>query len=246
MDRLVYVAMSGAKQLMQAQTLVSHNLANANTHGFRADLARFQASPVEGAGYQSRVNAVATGAGFDNSAGALINTGRTLDVAIDGDGWLAVQSNDGTEAYTRAGAFSINGLGLLETRRGELVLGDNGPISIPPHTQLVVGGDGTLSVVPQGQGPETLAQIGRIKLVNPEQSLVQKRADGLVEMAGDAIADADASVKLISGFLESSNVNIAEAMVSMIELARQFEVEVKMMRVADENAARAADLVRLS
>lgn len=231
---------------MQAQTLVSHNLANANTHGFRADLARFQASPVEGAGYPSRVNTVATPAGFDHSSGALISTGRTLDLAVDGAGWIAVQGNDGAEAYTRAGALNINGLGLLETRRGELVLGDNGPIAVPPHTQLVVGGDGTLSVVPQGQGPETLAQVGRIKLVNPEVSSLEKRPDGLVQMAGGAVADPDAAVKLVSGFLESSNVNLAEAMVSMIELSRQFEVEVRMMRIADENATRAAELVQIA
>ncbi len=246
MDRLLYVAMTGAKQLLQAQTLVSHNLANANTHGFRADLARFQASPVEGAGYPSRVNVVATGLGFDHSQGALINTDRTLDVAVDGAGWIAVQADDGSEAYTRAGALNINGLGLLETRRGELVLGDNGPIAVPPYTQLVVGGDGTISIVPQGQGPETLAQVARIKLVNPEPATLQKRPDGLIQLSGAAVAEADAGVKLVSGFLESSNVNPAEAMVAMIELARQFEVEVKMMRIADENAARAADLARIT
>ena len=246
MDRLVYVAMSGAKQLMEAQTLVAHNLANANTHGFRADLARFQASPVEGAGYPSRINAVATGAGFDHSPATLIATGRVFDLAVDGTGWIAVQAADGTEAYSRAGAMNINGLGLLETRRGELVLGDNGPIAIPPHTELVVGGDGTVSIVPQGQGPQTLAQVGRIKLVNPDPALLEKRPDGLVRLADGGIADPDASVKLVSGFLESSNVNLAEAMVSMIELARQFEVEVRMMRLADENATRAANLVRIN
>jgi len=246
MDRLVYVAMSGAKQLMEAQTLVSHNLANANTHGFRADLARFQASPVEGAGYPSRVNAVATGAGFDHSAGTLIATGRVLDLAVDGPGWIAVQAADGSEAYSRAGALNINGLGLLETRRGELVLGDNGPIAVPPYVELLVGGDGTVSVVPQGQGPETLAQVARIKLVNPDPAVIEKRTDGLVQMAEGGVADPDAGVKVVSGFLESSNVNLAEAMVSMIELARLFEVEVRMMRLADENATRAAELVQIN
>ena len=157
-----------------------------------------------------------------------------------------IRPADGTEAYSRAGAMNINALGLLETRRGELVMGDNGPIAIPPHTELVVGGDGTVSIVPQGQGPQTLAQVGRLKLVNPDPSLLEKRPDGLVRLAEDAVADPDAAVKLVSGFLESSNVNLAEAMVSMIELARQFEVEVKMMRLADENATRAASLVQIN
>ena len=246
MDRLVYVAMSGAKQLMQAQSMLSHNLANANTHGFRADLANFAASPVEGPGYQSRVNTVATGGQFNNSQGAQIYTGQMLDIAVDGDGWFAVQTPEGGEAYSRAGSLQLNGLGQLETNRGDLVLGDSGPIAIPPHTNLVIGGDGTISVVPQGQGPQTLAQVGRFKLVNPDPALLQKRVDGLIEMADGEIAAADANVRVLPEYLESSNVNIAEAMVSMIELSRQFEVEIKMMRVADENAQRAAELARIA
>ena len=246
MDRLVYVAMTGAKQLMQAQTLVSHNLANANTHGFRADLARFEPSPVSGAGFPTRVNVTATAAGFDHASGVLINTGRDFDLAVDGSGWIAVQAAEGLEAYTRAGAFNVNALGLLETRRGELVLGDNGPLSVPAHVQVSVGTDGIVSIVPQGQGPETLAQVGRIKLVDPDPTLLEKRPDGLVRLADDAVAEPDASVKLVSGFLESSNVNIAEAMVSMIELARQFEIGVRMMRLADENATRAASLAQIA
>ena len=149
MDRLVYVAMTGAKQAMLAQGLVSNNLANANTRGFRADMARFSESPVPGPGMPTRVDTVATE--------------RPLDVAIDGDGWIAVQAADGTEAYTRSGALNVDGLGLLRTRNGDLVLGDNGPIAIPPFTEIMVGGDGTVSVVPQGQGPQTMAQAGLVR-----------------------------------------------------------------------------------
>lgn len=246
MDRLIYVAMTGAKQLMQAQGLVAHNLANAATNGFRADLARFVASPVAGPGYASRVNTAASGLGFDHSPGTLIETGAVLDVAVDGPGWIAVQAPDGSEAYTRDGSLALTPLGLLTTRRGELVLGDNGPISIPPHVELVVGGDGTISIVPQGQGPETLAQIGRIKLVNPDPALLEKRPDGLVRLAEGGEAEADAGVRIVSGYVESSNVNPAETMVAMIELARQFELGVRMMRLADQNAERAAELARLA
>jgi flagellar basal-body rod protein FlgF len=246
MDRLLYVAMTGAKQLMQAQSLVAHNLANLSTTGFRADLARFQASPIEGPGYPSRVNTVASGLGFDHSQGTLLHTGTVLDVAIQGAGWVAVQAPDGSEAYTRGGTFNVNAVGLLETQRGELVLGDNGPLAVPPHVQVAIGSDGTVSIVPQGQGPETMAQIGRLKLVNPAPELLEKRPDGLVRMVDGASAEADANVKVMSGFIESSNVNMAETMVSMIEFARQFEVAVRMMRVADENAQRAADLASMN
>jgi flagellar basal-body rod protein FlgF len=246
MDRLIYVAMTGAKQLMQAQTLVAQNLANAGTRGFRGDLARFEASPIAGSGYPSRVNTVASGLGFDHSSGTLVETGEVLDLAVDGRGWIAVQAGDGTEAYTRDGSLRLSPLGLLETQRGDLVLGDNGPISIPPHVELTIGRDGTVSIVPQGQGPETLAQVGRIKLVDPEPELLTKRPDGLVRLVDAGAAEADAGVQILSGYVESSNVNTAEMMVAMMELARQFELGVRMMRLADDNAQRAADIVRMT
>jgi flagellar basal-body rod protein FlgF len=238
--------MTGAKQLMQAQALVSHNLANVSTTGFRADLARFEARPVEGPGYASRVNTVATGLGFDRSQGSLVQTGEVLDVAIDGDGWLAVQARDGSEAYSRAGSLKVNSVGLLETERGELVLGDNGPLAVPPYTQIAVAADGTVSIVPQGQGPETMAQIGRLRLVNPEVERLTKRADGLVTVADGAEVESDANVKVASGFIETSNVNIAGTLVDMIEFQRQYEVAVRMMQTADENASRAANLASIS
>lgn len=246
MDRMLYVAMTGAKQLMQAQTLVAHNLANVATNGFRADLARFTAQPIQGAGFPSRVNTVAAGIGFDASQGALQETGRALDIAIEGAGYIAVQAPDGTEAYTRGGTLNVNALGLLETQRGELVLGDNGPLAVPPHTQISIGADGTVAIVPQGQGAETLAQVGRLKLVNPDPAALEKRADGLIRLSGGAVAEADASVTVVSGFIEASNVSMAGSMIDMIEIAREFELAVRLMRSADENAERAASVVRLS
>ena len=242
---MVYVAMTGAKQLMQAQALVANNLANLSTRGFRADLARFEAAAVQGAGYPSRVNVTAGGLGFDRSPGTLVHTGRTLDIAVDGPGWIAVQADDGSEVYTRDGTLRLSPLGLLETARGELVLGDNGPVSIPPHVELVVGADGTVSIVPQGQGPQTLAQVARIKLVNPDPTQLEKRLDGSVQLGDGSSAAADAGVRIVSGHVEASNVNAAQALVSMIELARQFEVEVRMMQLADENESRATTLAQI-
>jgi flagellar basal-body rod protein FlgF len=246
MDRLLYVAMTGAKQLMQEQALVSHNLANVSTTGFRADLARFEAAPIEGPGYPSRVNTVASGLGFDHSQGTLVETGAVLDVAIDGAGWLAVQAPDGSEALTRGGSLRVNAVGLLETERGELVLGDNGPLAVPPYTQIALASDGTLSIVPQGQGPQTLAQVGRLRLVNPPPADLEKRLDGLVRVKNGGAAEPDAGVKVASGFIETSNVGVADALVDMIEIARQFEIAVKMMHTADENASRATALARIS
>ncbi len=246
MDRLLYVAMTGAKQLMQAQSLVAHNLANISTTGFRADLARFEAAPVEGPGYPSRINTVASGLGFDHSQGALIQTGSPLDVAVEGPGWIAVQAKDGKEAYTRSASLNVNALGLLTTDRGELVLGDNGPVAVPPNTSVSIAKDGTVSIVPQGQGPETLAQVSRIKLVNPDPSTLEKRPDGLVRSTTGKPVEGDAKVQLASGAIENSNVSAAGTMADMIEYARQFEIAVRMMHVADDNATRAASLASLS
>jgi flagellar basal-body rod protein FlgF len=238
--------MTGAKQLMQAQGLVSNNLANVSTTGFRADLARFEARPIVGPGYASRVNTVATGLGFDRSQGALVQTGEVLDVAIDGDGWIAVQGRDGNEAFVRSASLKVNAVGLLETESGALVLGDNGPMALPPYTQISLASDGTVSIVPQGQGAETMAQVGRLKLVNPEVERLGKRPDGLIEVTDTREIEADANVKVASGFIETSNVNVASTLVDMIELQRQYDVAVRMMQAADENASRAATLASLN
>jgi flagellar basal-body rod protein FlgF len=175
-----------------------------------------------------------------------VQTGAVLDVAIDGDGWLAVQASDGSEAYVRSGSLKVSALGQLQTERGEPVLGDNGPLAVPPYTQISVAADGTVSIVPQGQGPETMAQVGRLKLVNPEVARLGKRVDGLVQVTDGAEVEADANVKIASGFIETSNVNIAATLVDMIEFQRQFEVAVRMMQTADQNAARAASLASIS
>lgn len=245
MDRMVYVAMTGAKQVMRRQAVVAHNIANINTDGFRADLAHSSPAPVRGTGHSTRVNAIAQGDGFSHASGTLMSTNRTLDVAVKGEGWIAVQAGDGSEAYTRAGALSINSLGLLETADGQMVMGSNGPLAVPVHVELAMGNDGTISIVPQGQGPATLASVDRIKLVNPDRELLEKGADGLVRLKDGGTAEPDAAVEMVSGYLETSNVNMAANLVAMIENARQFEMQVKMMQTADENATRAMELARL-
>ncbi len=176
--------MTGAKQTEYAQTINTNNLANVSTTGFRADLHSFSSVPIEGPGVESRVNAVVDSYGTDFSAGPVASTGRDLDVAVQGDGFIAVQAPDGGEAYTRAGDLRVEAGGLLSTGAGHLVIGDGGPVAIPPNSSLLIGSDGTISVQPMGQGPETLAIVDRIKLVNPDVSLLQKGPDGLLRMAG--------------------------------------------------------------
>ena len=243
MDRFLYISMSGAKETLRAQTVNNHNLANASTTGFRADLSAFQSRAVAGSGFASRAYATNATTGWDPTQGALVSTGRDLDVAIQGPGWIAVQGPDGREAYTRAGDLRVDPSGLLMTGTGHTVLGDGGPLSVPPSSSVMVAADGTVSIVPLGQGPETTALVGRIKLVNPPAQSLVRGEDGLFRDAQGAEAPADAGVRLASGVLESSNVNTADAMVNMIELARHFDLQVKAMRTAEENAASAAKLL---
>ncbi|MFO7306008.1 MAG: flagellar basal-body rod protein FlgF [Gammaproteobacteria bacterium] len=244
MDRFLYIAMSGAKETLRAQTVNNHNLANASTVGFRAELSSFQSRAVAGSGYGSRVYATHSTTGWDQTQGALTATGRDLDVGINGAGWIAVQAPDGREAYTRAGDLRVDPSGMLLNGAGHPVLGDAGSLTVPPHASISIGADGTISIVPLGEGPETTAVVGRIKLVNPPPEALVRGPDGLFRMADGSDAPADANVRLVSGVLETSNVNIADAMVNMIELARHFELQVKAMRTAEENAATAAQLLR--
>jgi flagellar basal-body rod protein FlgF len=246
MDRLVYVAMSGAKETLRAQAANNHNLANANTNGFRADLSAFQTQNVTGAGLPSRAYATNDSTGWDSSSGSLDATGRDLDVAIKGPGWMAVQASDGTEAYTRAGDLRVDPSGALMTATGNTVLGDSGPINVPPYSSIHIGGDGSVSIVPRGQTAQTISTVGRIKLVNPPATDISRGNDGLFRTNSGIEASPDASVQLVPGTLESSNVNIAETMANMIELARSYEVQVKAMKTAEDTAASSTKLLQSS
>ncbi|MDJ0750712.1 MAG: flagellar basal-body rod protein FlgF [Woeseiaceae bacterium] len=245
MDEMIYLAMTGAKQTEYAQTINSNNLANASTTGFRADLHAFSSVPIDGPGVETRINAVVDSYGTDFSQGPIASTGRDLDIAIQGEGFIAVQAPDGTEAYTRAGDLRMEPGGLLTTGAGHLVLGNGGPVAVPPQASLLIGNDGTISIQALGQGPETLSQVDRIKLVNPDVSRLQKGPDGLLRLPDGDVAAADASVQITSGALEQSNVNVAKTLVNMIELARQYETQVNVMKSAEENADAAASLMRL-
>lgn len=246
MDRNLYIAMSGAKQILLAQASNSNNLANANTTGFRKDLQQFRAMPVYGTGFPSRVYAMSERPAVDFSAGAIQSTGRDLDVAINGNGWIAVQTQEGTEAYTRAGDLRISPDGILQTGRGFPVIGNGGPIAIPPVQKIFIGNDGTISIIPAGENATNLAVIDRIKLVSPAFDQLEKRNDGLLHLTEPVDLDPSADVGLESGALEGSNVNAVEAMVNMIELARQFELQVKMMKAVEENSSAAAQLMRIT
>jgi len=248
MDKALYVAMSGAKNNMLAQVVHSNNLANINTPGFKADLAQARSLPVYyGAGQPTRAYSVAEDQYSDLRPGALMQTNRDLDVAVDGQGFIAVQSPDGSEAYTRVGSLYIDSVGMLRTGNGLPVLGNGGPIAVPASQKIDIGMDGTISIVPLGQKANALAVVDRIRLVNPETRQIQKGSDGLFHStSAKANVQPDASVRLKSGFLEASNVDAVSELVDVLSLSRQYEMQVKIMQNAKQNSETSAQLLRMS
>lgn len=242
MDRMIYLSMAGAKMNMQRQDVLSNNLANVSTTGFRAELQATRAVPVRGDGATTRVYALETTVGYDDSAGPVTFTGRNLDVAAQGKTWMAVQGLDGTEAYTRFGSFTVNPEGVLTTQSGLQVMGDGGPITIPPNTEPSIAPDGTVSA--KGANGRS-ATVGRLKLVTPEDKLVRSE-DGLFRTADGGELPADPNARVQDGALEGSNVNPIETMVSMIAAARQFEAQMKMMQTAEADEKAAAQLLSAS
>ncbi|GAA6170830.1 flagellar basal-body rod protein FlgF [Colwellia sp. KU-HH00111] len=260
MDKMLYIAMSGAKQNMHALAVNANNLANAKTTGFKADLAQARSMQAFGEGQATRVFSMTERASQNFDSGALLTTGRSLDLAIAGDGWFAVQAPPVTksngqvgtltlgassEAYTRQGHLRLTENGNLETSNGELVLGDNGPIVLPlPVNNIQISADGTIMVQPEGAPNTVQENVGRIKLVNPDVRLLEKGNDGLFRRKDGDTELADAGVQVRGGMLESSNVNPINEMTAMIALQRQFEMQLKMMKTAEEIDASSSSLLR--
>jgi len=246
MDRLIYTAMTGASQAFMRQAGVANNLANASTTGFRAMEHRFRAVPVQGPGAPTRAFVVDASVANVFDQGPLMATGRPLDVAVQGAGWIAVEGANGAEAYTRAGNLQVNVNGQLQTASGLNVLGDGGPIAIPPDNNITIASDGTVSAIPSFGTPNNVNVVGRIKLVNPPEDQLVRGDDGLFRTQGGAPAEVDENVKLAAATLEGSNVNPVDSMVSMISLARQFETQIKMLQTADANANKASQILSMN
>jgi len=238
MDRMIYLSMSGAKAALARQDVLSNNLANASTNGFRAELTAFRAVPVLGSGASTRVYSLESTPGYNDQQGPVQQTGRNLDVAMMGNAWLGVQGLDGTEAYTRAGSLTVNNEGVLVTQSGLQVNGDGGAISVPAGSELQIASDGTVTASQPGQKPVSL---GKLKLVTPEAPLTRGE-DGLFR-AADGELSVDPNARVTPGALEGSNVSPVETMVGMIAAARQFEQQMKMLDTAEKQDQTAQKLL---
>ena len=247
MDNALFLAMNAAKQTALAQTNHANNLANVNTTGFRSDFAQARSMPVYyGDGLPTQVYAMTSSPATNFESGPLKETGRNLDIAVDGEGWIAVEAADGEEAFTRAGNMSVDPLGRLTTANGLFVLGEGGPITLPPFEKIDIASDGSITLRVLGAAPGELAEVDRIRLVKPDPEALAKSADGLIRSINDNIIELDETVGIISGFLEGSNVNAIESMTEVITLARSYEMQVKMMRKVDENSRTSDQLLRSS
>jgi len=243
MDKLIYTAMTGARAALVRQDTYAQNLAQASTPGYRAETAAFRAVPLEGS--PTRVFVLDSTTGADLSPGPITQTGRNLDVAVHGEGWIAVEGKDGREAYTRNGAFEVSQAGILQTSGGLAVLSDGGPLSIPPDSTVRIAEDGTVSAVSIANPKQSLP-VGRIKLVNPPADEIQKSADGLFRLRSGAAAPADERVRVASGAIEGSNVNVVESLVGMIALARAFDLHMKLLQNAEQNDQQASRLLSVN
>ena len=247
MDRLIYVGMTAAKHTMAQLAATTQNIANVHTSGFKADVNVFSAIPVSGPGNPTREFVVNSIAGSDFSRGTITQTGNPLDLAIAGDGWFAVQMPDNSTAYTRDGSFRIDPNGQLQTASGLPVMGENGTITIPPGTDVTIGKDGTISTVPSGSTPkEAVTILGRIMLVNPGDANLVKGQDNLFRTKDGKPAQPDSTVQVMSGSLESSNVNMIESMINIINLSRAFEMHMKLLQSAESDSSKAAELLNIN
>lgn len=239
MDRALYIAMSGAKQNTLGQAAKANNLANVSTTGFRADYTQSRAQGVFGEHFPTRAFAMTERPASDFREGPLVQTGRMLDVAIDGDGWFAVEGPDGEEAYTRAGELSVAPDGRLINGSGLQVIGDGGPVVLPPFEKIEVSRAGIITIQPMGEVPAALAEPIQLKLVQPDVKDLEKSEDGLFRFRDPNTppAPADPNMSVVTGFVEGSNVNAVTELTEMIALNRQYEMQVKLMKRVDENTA---------
>lgn len=230
MDNLLFTATSGASRVLQAQQVRANNLSNADTAGFRADMERARSVPLQGSGFDGRTMVVTDSAVTRFDAGDVVETGRPLDIAIMGDGYLTVQNPDGEESYTRAGNIKIDPAGALSIN-GLPVVGDNGPLVVPDYQKIEISERGQVAVVPPGGGAELI--VGQLKLVNPPVEELQKGEDSLLHSVNGAPFVQDETVQLAPGHIEGSNVSAIDELLSVMSLTRNFEMQVRMMKSAE-------------
>lgn len=250
MDRAIYIAMSGAKQNMWSQEAHSNNLANAKTTGFKSDWTQARSMPVFGEHYPTRAYALTERPASDFNDGPLVETGYDLDIAIQGDGFFSVQSATGEEAYTRRGDFSVTPLGQLINGEGLPVIGGGGPIIVPDYEKIYIGEDGTITIRPRGAGPNALAVVDQLKIVNPDLQTMDKGTDGLfrpLELPpGVPVLPGDPNTRVVSGFVEGSNVNSVNELTNILSLSRQYEIQVKMMKTAEDVSKASERILQIS
>lgn len=236
MSELLSTIMSGARQVMKAQSVNANNLANASTDGFRAELVHIA----------SLDTADGLSGSPDLTPGMIRTTGREMDISVSGDGWIAIQTPEGSEGYTRRGDLKINEFGQLTNGAGQAIIGNSGPISLPPFKTIEIASNGMITIQPLKGDASKLAMVEKIKLVNPDPKTLFRGEDGIMRQRDGLVSDPDPTITIQSGSMEGSNVNAVAEMLKMIDLARQFEAQVKLMQDTEDNSDTLASLLRLN
>ncbi len=239
------IAAHAAREIQLAQAVVTHDLANSATTGFKADLYQAESLYIRGGAFSDSATTGSHGKGVDYSPGTVTQTGRDLDIAITGQGWLQVIADDGTLALSRRGDLKVDTDGFLKDATGKTVMGNGGPISLPDYSSLSIGTDGTISIVPLGELPTNVVALDRLMLVNPPPQELEKGLDGMVRVPNMEALEPDATVRIAVGSLETSNVSPVGAMVEMIDLARRFEHHVQTMKSVEELDTSSASLMKI-
>lgn len=245
MDKMIHSSLSAMQGIMARQTAIANNMANAATTGFRAEVVNAKAKHLSSAQLDSRAIAYERVFAADLASAPVTATRRPLDIALDGDAMLSVQSRNGETAYTRRGDLSLNESGLVTTGAGDPVLGENGPLIIPPAEKISIAKDGGVWIVPQGGNDSEIQQVDRLALVSFTGSDIVKGNDNLFRVRGGGALPADADARLTSGALEGSNVNMTASLVDMIEASRAWETQVKLLSTAKELDSSGVSLMQL-
>lgn len=234
MDRMIYTALTGMNAALARQRAVASNLANAQTTGFRAET--FSLKPLTLRGPQLEARAMTEGAvrGADMSAGRVVPTGRPLDIAVRGGALIALQATDGSEVYSRRGDLTVGVGGVLENGDGRPVIGEAGPITVPPGREVTIATDGSVLAADPAAPDAPAENIGRIKLASPAGSAILKDLDGFLRVPDGGVLPADPTAEVEAGALEQSNVDTSATLIEIIEAQRSFERRSKLFSTAGE------------
>ena len=248
MDRSIYTALNSMNILRDNQSVTAQNLANISVTGFQKDIQINFASVYldRDKGIDPKVLALQEPGGFDSTPGPVQQTGAPLDLAVDGTGYFIVKPANGNIALSRRGDFTVSADGTLRDGTGTQPLSvDLETITIPPHRKISISGDGIIEIEPLNAPLGQTVRVGQIATTFGSEVPLAKTVDGFVRPIDGSIPEPDNRTILLSGFLEGSNVQSVDELVTGIDQSRAYEINVKFISTAQEIDEASASLMRM-